>query len=445
MGQGGYVTLVNATPYEWFRTYQDQYQMNAWDFPSTIPAGETASTYVEGGSGSFQPGTHENGVVIYTLGSTGLNFRLEARAVTAFQVEVLLPTFGTSGNPQGSTIELGWIHDGYVNFILGGTVGSFTSTRPPRAWMHENLGLLGGRTLRHLCIPGSHDAGMSTLGSKTAFAQPCNTLTQTLGILDQLKAGARYFDVRPVISDGEYVTGHYSYVSQIGSWQGGNGQSMASIVQDVNEFTAANAELVVLYLSHDLNTDVGNASYRPFTHAEWEALLTELEKLEHRFKGQPSVGDLTRLTLNDYIGGDTAAVVVVVDPSDDSIGVSNIQEGFWGDAWFPVYDDYTGTNDPAAMSADQLSKMRVQRTGPDASYFLLSWTLTQDGTQASTCVLGTAASILDLANEANPALFRDLLPACSARTYPNILYIDAVHGSDAAALALAVTQRAMQP
>jgi hypothetical protein len=40
MGEGGYINLVNGTPYRWKRTGQASYQMDAWNFPESINAGE---------------------------------------------------------------------------------------------------------------------------------------------------------------------------------------------------------------------------------------------------------------------------------------------------------------------------------------------------------------------------------------------------------------------
>jgi hypothetical protein len=305
--------------------------------------------------------------------------------------------------------------------FAGTTIRTASST----AWMQNNLALLGSRTLREICIPGTHDAGMSALNSGTAFAYTCNTITQTNAILGQLQNGSRYFDIRPVISGGQYVTGHYSEISQLNSWQGGNGQSIQSIINDVNTFTASNNELVVLYLSHDLDTDLGNSSYAAFTQAQWNSLLQMLQQgLNHLYTDAPMGADLTTLTLNTFIGGNSPAVVVVVDASASGITLGSFAgEGFYLPANFPVYNEYSDTNDLDTMISDQLSKMAAQRPNPQASYFLLSWTLTQDSEEAVFCDLG-ADSILTLANEADAQLASKLLPACSAQTFPNIIYVD---------------------
>ncbi|MBM7131139.1 twin-arginine translocation signal domain-containing protein [Dyella mobilis] len=294
------------------------------------------------------------------------------------------------------------------------------------AWMQNNIAQLGSRTLRELCMPGTHDAGMSALNSGTAFAYTCNTVTQTNGILGQLQNGSRYFDIRPVISGGQYVTGHYSEISQLNSWQGGNGQSIASIIDDVNTFTASNDELVILYLSHDLDTDLGNSSYAALTQAQWDSLLQMLQQgLDNLYTDAPIGADLTTLTLGTFIGNDSPAVIVVVDPSASGISLGSFAgEGFYLPANFPVYNQYSDTNDLSSMVSDQLAKMAAQRPNPQASYFLLSWTLTQSSDEAVFCDAGLADGILTLANQANAQLSSQLLPACSAQTFPNIVYID---------------------
>ena len=130
-------------------------------------------------------------------------------------------------------------------------------------------------------------------------------------------SGSRYFDLRPVISGGVYKAGHYSYIDALNSWQGGNGQTIAEIIQQINAFTASNKELIILNLSHDYNTDAGNDPYRSFTQAEWDALFEQLAGLSNLWvaPGDPTTVDLTTVKLNNFIGGGRAAVVVIVEPS----------------------------------------------------------------------------------------------------------------------------------
>gem|GEM_PF-1316729 len=448
-GQGGYITLVNGTPYNWRSSGLLERQMNSWSFPEVITAGSTATQYVEWADST--PVKNDYGAVTFSLEGTGLTFQLEATAASGtFDLRVTLTNFSTLGNPQGSLIDLGWNRNGSVPFILAGETGSFTSSRMPDAWMHANLGVLGNRSLRHLCIPGSHDAGMSQFSSGTPFAKPCNAITQTKSVLNQLHAGARFFDIRPVIRGGQFYTGHFSPIPTLG-WQGATGQSLDSIIDDVNSYTAANQELVVLYLSHDANTDFGSL-FLPLTQTDWNLLLSKLLRLNHRFVApNPTTADLTMLPLADFIGSQ-AAVVVVAQPSDGTITLGKFaNQGFYTPLSFPAFDSYANTESLDTMQTDQLiKKLPVQRPGPDAGSFLLSWTLTQSPAAALRCpaVLppGTLpptsyASVLDLAAQAWPALYQNVLPASNRQTYPNILDIDNVQSSDIAALAMAVNSK----
>ncbi|KAJ7090082.1 PLC-like phosphodiesterase [Mycena epipterygia] len=290
----------------------------------------------------------------------------------------------------------------------------------PTDWMQANIGLLGSRPLINIVIPGSHDAGMSQINGGTAFSDAANTQTQTLSIGGQLSAGSRYFDIRPVIADGSYSTGHYSDVTEIDSWQGSNGESITNVISDINSFTSTNNELIIINLSHAYDTDAGNSDYPIFTQAQWEALFEQLLGINHLYVDpNPTTVDLTQVTLSTFISS-SPAVVVIVQP-DDTIDLGTYaSQGFYQYSQLNAYNEYSDTSTLSTMESDQLAKLAAQRAMPTQSYFLLSWTLTQSTLE----VLGLGDSILDLANQADPALYTSLPPALSTNTYPNILFID---------------------
>ncbi|SMG61642.1 hypothetical protein [Cedecea sp. NFIX57] len=297
------------------------------------------------------------------------------------------------------------------------------------SWMSNNLPALGNKTLRQICMPGTHDTGMGTFVPGTAFAAPCNTVTQTAMMLGQLQAGARYFDIRPVIHNGKFYTGHYTELNFLGvkTWQGANGQSLTSLIDDVNTYTQDNPELVILNLSHDLDTDAGNSNYSPFNQAQWNTLLTQIQEKMNHLKVLLT-SDLSQLTLNSFIGDKEAAVIIIVDPSGSNIDISAFaSQGFYSPDQLAIYNVYANTNDLNEMISDQLGKMQVQRQTSDDPLFLLSWTLTQSTVQAVTCGLGQCDSILDMAEKANTVLAEKLLPACSQNCFPNIIYVDGIN------------------
>lgn len=328
------------------------------------------------------------------------------------------------------------------SFTATGTTGNdstFTcmvAPALPSNWLHANLETLGALTLRQLCLPGAHDAGMSVLNDHTVFGMECNVLTQSQGIGGQLRQGTRYFDLRPVISAGQYVTGHYSLIDKAGvkTQQGGNGQSVAEIIEQINTFTQDNAELIVLNLSHDMNTDTGNAGYPAFTPDEWTALFTQLSQLQHLYRAPDDASDLTQLPLRAFIGAGQAAVVILVEPGGVNLG-QYAGQGFYPASAWPTYNEYSNTNDLSHMMNDQFGKMQVQRS--QGAYFLLSWTLTQSDAQTVTCGMPGVPSIRQLADQANAAL-PQLLPNCHGDVFPNILYTDNITGPLQAQLALTI-------
>ena len=282
------------------------------------------------------------------------------------------------------------------------------------------LNSLGNKKLKEISILGSHDSGMSVFGAHTA-TRPCNTLTQSQNILGQLNLGAVYFDIRPVISGGAYFTGHYSDFGFLG-WQGANGQSIDSIISQINDFTSENKQLVVLSLSHAYNTDVGR-HYRSFNQGEWNQLFSKLSQINSLYvNSNPNNVDLTSLTVNDFIQNSPAVVVVVDEPG---VKLGKYQgNGFYRSSSFNVYDKYSDTNNLNEMAngneKGQIPKMK-QMTGKQ--YFLLSWTLTQSSTQAALCPW-PESSIIELAKTANDALPSMLLPSVSKSAFPNIIYVD---------------------
>ncbi|KAI0342816.1 PLC-like phosphodiesterase [Trametopsis cervina] len=432
MGQGGQLLFVNGSPYNWSQTYIHSYQMNSWSFPNVITAGSIASVYVEWGQNASETASDDGAEVRFAMQGTSHSFQMQARATTGFNLQAMLDNLTTQGNPQGTVLDLGWNHDSITPFILSGTDGYFSSTNTPPNWMQANLPSFGNRTIRHLCIPGSHDSGMSNITGKTAFVDAGDVLTQSKNIGAQLSLGARYFDVRPVIASGHFAAGHYSQIEIVG-WQGADGQTFDDMISQINAFTASNKELIILNLSHDLNTDSG---YLSLTQDEWNRLFQQLTGLNNLFVApNPTTVDLTTLTLNQYIGNGQAAVVIVVQPGNSSITLGNYAtRGFYRYSQFNAYNSYADTDDLDTMITDQLNKMRTVRTSQDSQLFLLSWTLTQD---AGDIVSGD--TILDLANKADPTLYSQLLPACSTTTYPNILYIDNFNDSNPTALAISIS------
>lgn len=435
MGEGGYITMLNATDRKWIKQAQHSYQMHSWNFPQEIMPGTTKRIYVEWDDTIFHNRDDDGGEVRYQLeGTCGASFELDAigrghRRIVARADKKLPRLFGC----EMEEAELGWIHNGSVNFTIAGDKNGFCVTGDNCSdFIQRTLTLYPQVTLQALCILGAHDAGMSVCQNGTGGATSKNTVTQTYSIAGQLQWGARYFDLRPTISGGTFYTGHYS--SSAGKVQfGANGQKMSDIITQINSFTREHRELVILNLSHDLNTDVGFADYREFSSNEWQSLLQALTAINHlRCIDRP--GDLSSWKVRDLLAGGPA-VLIIVEPAG-KIPVALENKGFFPKSCLSPYNSYSNTDNLSQMAADQIMKMHANKD----TYFLLSWTLTQN---AASAVL-SYGSIIELAEQANGAVADQLYDAVGSGGRPNILYIDKVGFQTNGAIVHAINRKLLQ-
>ncbi|KAM5511631.1 uncharacterized protein FRV6_11641 [Fusarium oxysporum] len=443
MGEGGTLALVNGTPYKWIRTNQSNYQMNSWNLPEWIDPGTVSSNYVEFKQGLFVERSDTRGITAYTLEGTDCSFRIHVSDAPS-KIWVELVSLEAVNNPRGSSIQLGWRHDGIVNFILSGKQGSFHTTNPPVGWMHQNLATLGPRPLSQICMLGSHDSGMSFVSHSDIPSGLIDdyVLCQATPVHGQLAYGARYFDIRPQISGGGFWTGHYT--GKIGA----RGESLASIISGVNSFLSQYPELVILNFSHTLQTDVGG-DWRTFNDDEWRRLLGELLKLENRYvvQDEKKAQDLSLIPLEDFIGNGRGAVVCVVE--NEGLDMRDFKnKGFYKPSQLNVYNQYSNTDDAVVMVSDQINKMKGHMPTKDKQLFLLSWTLTQQApswngnlVDFATKVVAFLKPIRVLAYTCNKELVTRLLPVVNNTSFPNVVYIDYVDNSDYTALVVAVNDK----
>lgn len=420
--EGGFIVFINNTPHRWVKKNSHSYQMS-WPVPDIIHPYSVYGVRVEWYLKIIKSYQRDDGAsVVYGLeDNQHTEFTIQCKDGVDKRITVFAP-FGS--------ITLPWRHDGISPFGVSGSDGKyFFFGQDASRWMTTNNNLKQ-LTLDKLTVLGSHDAGMSEFGSHTAFASKNTTVTQTRNIEQQLNLGARYFDIRPVISAGKFCCGHYS--STTGSAQGGNGQSISSIVDQINRFCNGKNELVILNISHDSNTDVGYGKYRNFNKDEWIRFFNEMLNIKNlctcnnnllceKIEDRKTVGELTAL----------GSCVVVRLESDFACQVLNEQSPetkmkFCQKQDLNIFDSYSGSNTYTTMRNDQFKKMQ-QNSNDRNKLFLLSWTLTQDASNAISATLGGSTSILNLASAANMHLDEDLFNEINSNhDYPNIVYIDKI-------------------
>ncbi len=266
--------------------------------------------------------------------------------------------------------------------------------------------------LDQLVLPGSHDAGMSTLSHCDPFVgvQPF-TQTQEGNIGQQLANGSRYFDIRVDYDHDQLVT--YHRTGPLGC----NGQDLQSIFDQTTSFLATNpSETIIFKFSHirdddghdastikqQLNTFLNGYSSIMYTNSQSDVNLANLSLGELRGKA------IMVFDYSDYINTSTGRFRYI-----DGDGTST-QPG----ANITVFDQYSDTATYSAMENDQLTKLPKYAVLGAGRFFLLSWTLTSTAPPLT-------PPIKDLAREADdnllPVLYSQIV--IDKANKPNIVYL----------------------
>lgn len=326
------------------------------------------------------------------------------------------------------------------------------------------------KTLGQLSIPGSHDAGMSTTHGCTTFGSSGNTQTQIKNIANQLAIGIRYFDIRPAFntlsntysSNTTIYTGHFGDTKSPVGIQGCNGESMDDVLNAVKNFlnlSTSSTEVVILKFSHFYNTTttvgMNGASYTSdyffsdssITVATKQTQINQLISSINSILGSKVYINNTGSRLADIALSSCKGKVIIVFDIADLSGVT-LSNGIYryldfnptspnkSSADLVVFDKYSNTNDinvmtssSAPLDTEHPGQMYLLQNSANhgGDLFLLSWTLTLSGGQASNPL---AFNILQLSQQATGVLSKFMVnyQYDLAAHFPNILYVDACDG-----------------
>ena len=244
MGSTAHLTIINKTKYVMKRFQCHSYQMNSWEFPERVEAGQKARFKVEWCENIFKTKSDDAGSAYYELEGHSSQ-RIEFAMWNAKQYNFTLKQIGFPGiDPDAKRIN--WIDDGEIILeILDEGVN-------PRQWMKQ---IDDDTPINKLSIPGTHDSltyYLSTIGSLLKrFTQ-----TQEVNIVTQLNYGFRYLDIR---IDKNLQGCHGSFGCKNTLWE---------VMAWVKDFLATNKdETIVMRIKYDggeNNTDYQNNIKRLF-------------------------------------------------------------------------------------------------------------------------------------------------------------------------------------
>lgn len=326
---------------------------------------------------------------------------------------------------------------------LGGTLhrentGTTTTGNdiPYDRWMSTDSKIQNS-SLNQITIPGAHDAGMGESSSCSDYANKKVTKTQDKSMLQMLNTGTRYFDLRPIVNkQGNMYLGHFSWIGKdIESWrrkytlrnEGCFGYSVDQTLDDVKTFVSnsspTNREIVILKFSHFMNFKDYDNKDSHFDQKNFDQLEA---KIISKLNGYLVIGkrDIVKIPIRDLTSNGPKVIVTF-----DASGYDG-SKGIYAESSLNLYDKYSHTNDLDRMKADQLHKLGEYSS---STYFLLSWTLTQNQDQAIACMIPIPGlgckTIEELAASANQDLGEAQNRCIETMKYPNVLYTDFISDS----------------
>ena len=434
-----YVTVVNLTPHRIRLENTHSYQMSIFDF-GDVPQGRARQNTVKY-RGEWYTGD-DAGEAYYRIDRTDKRFVLRIKSYVPSPTPRRV-VFDLSGMGLGQREYPFPGGDTAVTLVITGSssYGFMASIRHGAGnWMRSIYDVIRGRPVRHFIMPGTHDSGMSKITNKiSSIGSAQNTQNQGINIYDQLRAGARWFDLRigtihpndskdPSKHNGFWTLHVNDEMATIAV--GNSGESLDEIISEINRFTAENpGELIFLSIRYLVGRyqlpDRGPITWTPAIISEFFAKLRTLNNrcpnldTSIPFQNQPASYFLDRNNgrgcviplLNGQLAKDRSG-----SPADGIYHLTRLSPN--------LRDQWSNKMHAVDMAPDQISAWRSVSRGTGAGadhngFHIAQWLVTPDA------VTATAYSLQAFAIQAtNPALYFSGVNGMDPEHWPNVLMVD---------------------
>jgi len=267
-------------------------------------------------------------------------------------------------------------------------------------WISTNWSILEQRSLREICLPGSHDSAASGVSPKGVRQVPGGfpslsddaniwasgliaTIgqTQRLNLYDQLNSGLRYFDLRVrVHSDApkDSPTSKFGFLMHHGiSWS----VSLSVVLQDIQRyFQEGHREIAILCF--DIDRDLPADGFAELTALVSKYLGEWLLKLDHK----PEAGEIVRMPINALLPQPGVGRILAFFDEGQALaldGSNGLYSTNGGGSSTPgaslrIPRGYAGTIEPDEMMDWHLANLKRLDARTDFDLFQVSWTMTPE-------------------------------------------------------------------
>lgn len=340
-----------------------------------------------------------------------------------------------TGMGQGQREYLDPAAQSPVTLVITGSdsYGFITSIRYGAGnWMKSIYEAIKDRQIQHVVMPGTHDAGMSTIsGQILSGGISENTQTQGLNIYNQLRAGSRYFDLRIGSVHSITDTSDYSFwtlhvndeTAEVAV--GNSGESLDDIINEINQFTAENpGEVIFFHVRYLIGIrEVPSLGPIYWTTAIVNDFFGKLKGVNNR------CGNLdTSTTFNqkpasyfmDQNGGNGCVVFLLAGDLQPTVPQDSVADGIYQANRLSIADDWSNLGDTQPMAEDQASDWKqVIRGGSSDTFHISQWLVSAD---IVTTTLLTIEGIGILPT--NPALYWMGVNNMTPQSWPTVILTD---------------------
>ncbi|KAG6007043.1 hypothetical protein E4U21_006403 [Claviceps maximensis] len=434
-----YITIVNLTPHRFIldRSRTHSYQMDTFDWDD-IPQGRARQNVAEYTKKLGKNAKDDGGEAFYTI--DGTDKRFEVRARTHIPGSYPRRTiFDLTGMGLGQREYLDPGKETAVTLVITGSAsyGFIASLRHgPGNWMKAMYPVIRDRQVQHILVPATHDSGMSRISNKIrSVGVEANTQTQGLTIYDQLRAGARLFDLR--VGSVHRLAGSsndYSFWTMHVSDEnadvvvGNTGESLDEVVQEVNQFTAENpGEIIffrVRYLIGMLELPVDGPIY--WNAGIVDAFFDKLRGVHNRCGNLDPTVKFNKQRASYFMDRNSGngCVLFLLDGGNLPAGVPReaVADGIYQASRMDVWDNWSDLPDTREMADHQATSWKtVGRSGRfvNDQYLISQWLVSADIVTTTTLSIENIGIL-----PTNPSLYWMGLNHMSPQSWPSAILID---------------------